>query len=296
MSTDKPAPRDRAGRAAIGVVPLLWDLDAQRAHEVLAEIAGLGLRGVQWHEAFAQRAHEVLGLAVAEVYAAIACDRDGPAATAAADLRARLDRLHRLGGDVLVVACDGDPHRDRWAGRAAARQTPRLTRGGWQRLAAVVDGIAQQAHALGHRVAFHAHAGTHVETPTELETLLAMTDPDLVGVCLDTGHHIVGGGDPVAVLDGHGRRVTHVHLKDVAAPVLAALRSGGLDGLGHAVDQRIFCPLGAGVLDLPATLAALRSAGYQGWLMLEQDSSWDPPAVAVAASQRALDAALHEPA
>lgn len=295
MSTDKPQPSGTAGGdTPVGVVPLLWDLDTADAGDVLTEIARMGLRGVQWHEAFGDlpASH---GLTVAEVYAAIGCDVDGPAPGADADLRARLDHLHRLGGDVLVVACDGDPDRDRWAGRASEPAAPGLTRQGWRRLTAAVEDIAHQAHSLGHRVAFHAHAGTHVETPTELEMLLEMTDPELVGICLDTGHHLVGGGDPVTALGTHGQRITHVHLKDVAAPVLAALESGRLDGFGHAVERRIFCPLGAGVLDLPATIDALRATAFQGWLMLEQDSSWDPPAVAVAASKDALAAAMHRP-
>ena len=293
MSTDSaPATGDPIGQAPVGVVPLLWDLTLEPAAGVLDEIARLGLRGVQWHETFLDLP-DSFGLAVAEMYAAVPCDVDGPAPRAADAVRHRLEQLHELGGDVLVVACDGSAARDRWAGRAAAAATPRLTTDGWRRLAALVTAVAEDARSLGHRVAFHAHAGTHVETAGELATLMAMTDPDLVGVCLDTGHVIVGGDDdPVAAVATYGERITHVHLKDVAAPVLTALTAGRLRGLGHAVDQRIFCPLGHGVLDLPAMISALRRAGYRGWLMLEQDSSWEPAAAAVTTSRDALTAAL----
>jgi inosose dehydratase len=292
VSTDSaPATGDPIGQAPVGVVPLLWDLTREPALGVLEEIARLGLRGVQWHETFSDLP-AAFGLAVAEVYAAVPCDVDGPAPDAADTVRRRLARLQELGGDVLVVACDGSEDRDRIAGRATAAATPRLTTAGWRRLAALVTGVAEDARSLGHRVAFHAHAGTHVETADELATLMAMTDPDLVGVCLDTGHHIVGGDDPVSAVATYGERITHVHLKDVAAPVLTELTSGRLRGLRHAIDQRIFCPLNHGLLDLPAMISALRRAGYRGWLMLEQDSSWEPPATAVTASRDALTSVL----
>lgn len=294
MSTGPPrTPPDHRPlvEAPIGVVPLLWDLrDATAAH-VLAEVGRLGFAGVQWRPDLAAdpRANDVH---VAEIYAAVRCDPDGPVAGTAERLRLHLESLDNLGGDVLVVACDGDARRDRWAGRATAPDAPRLSPWGWRRLADAVEQVAGQAAGLGRTVAFHAHAGTWVETPGELDTLMAQIGRDDVGICLDTGHHLLGGGDPVVTVERYADRITHVHVKDVATAPHDDLRRGRLDGLYHAIERRVFCTLGSGVLDLSAVLAALDRTGYDGWLMIEQDSAWEPAAEATAISRRVLDFAL----
>ena len=50
---------------------------------------------------------------------------------------------------------------------------------------------------LGMRAVVHHHAGTFVETPAEIERLLEETDPDTIGLLLDTGHAVYGGADPL---------------------------------------------------------------------------------------------------
>jgi inosose dehydratase len=114
----------------------------------------------------------------------------------------------------------------------------------------------------------------------------------LVGLCLDVGHAIVGGGDPAALIERFGDRVVHVHLKDVAPQPLAALRAGELEGFLPALEARLFAPLGSGILDLPAVLAALAARRYRGWLMVEQDTAWEPASEAAAIGRRVLEATL----
>jgi inosose dehydratase len=113
-----------------------------------------------------------------------------------------------------------------------------------------------------------------------------------VGICLDVGHYIVGGGDPVRALADLGNRVTHVHLKDVDPAVLERLRAGALDGFGEAVRKRIFTELGAGALDLDAIIDLLVRRDYDGWLVIEQDSCWGPPSESAAIGRRVLAEAL----
>ncbi len=206
-----------------------------------------------------------------------------------------LERLRLLvagDGDVLCVAIDGSPERSEVAGRAGADGTPRLTADGWRRLVDILHELARATNDAGRRMAFHPHAGTFVETPEETDRLLAESDPDLVPLCLDVGHWLVGGGDPVTALRTYGTRVTHVHLKDVDPVVLARLRNGELADFGAAVRARLFTELGAGLLDLDTCLAVLADRGYEGWLMVEQDSSWGPPSEAAAIGRRVLAHAL----
>ena len=117
----------------------------------------------------------------------------------------------------------GRPIATHAAGRADSDATPRLSDAAWRGLAEVLHALADETIAAGRRLAFHPHAGTYVETPAEVERLVALTDPQRVGICLDVGHYIVGGGDPVLALKQLGERVTHVHLKDVDPAVLARL-------------------------------------------------------------------------
>ena len=297
-------PGDALARTSIGTVPILWNnvdlpdlAPAVDAATVLDEIARTGFEGTQLGNGFPEGeslkdALRARNLRLAEVYLSIPCTVDGPTDEAPGIARERLALLHEGGGEVLVAALDIAPGRSETSGRAAAAGTPRLTDGGWLRLAAHVEGLAHEAAALGHAVAWHQHTGTFVETPDELARLMELTDPALLGICLDVGHYLVGGGDPVAAIGRYGDRIRHVHLKDIDAAVLGRLRSGELADFPAAIRARLFAELGAGILDLPAVLAALARLDYAGWLMVEQDSCWGPPSESAAIGRRVLAEAL----
>jgi inosose dehydratase len=291
-------------RSPIGVVPIVWNnadiaglAPLVPASVVLDEAARLGFDGVQDGIGFPRGSalRSTLsrrGLRLAETYAALRCTPDGPAADAIRVGRARLANLHRAGGEVLVVALDVTPERAARSGRAGADGTPTLSDAGWTALASVLETLGGEARDLGHQLAFHGHTGTFVETPTELDRLAASTDPRLVHLCLDVGHCIVGGGDPVTALRRYGARVAHVHLKDVASEPLAQLREGTITGFTEALRARVFTELGSGVLDLAGVLDALADAGYEGWLMVEQDTTWKPPSESAAIGRGVLQFAL----
>ena len=288
--------------APIGVVPILWnnaDLpELTRAvpySQVLDEIARLGYEGTQLGVGFPRGAELVgelarRGLRLAEVYTALPCDRLGPRPDAGKVAREALAELHAAGGDVLVVALALSEDRDAWVGRADA--APGLTDAGLRALGALLDELGADAAELGHAVAFHNHGATYVETPEELDRLAAVISPGGVGLCLDVGHATLGGGDAPSMIRRHADRLVHVHLKDVAAGPLEALRAGRLSGFVAALRARIFVPLGSGVLDLPAVLEALADARYRSWLMVEQDTSDQPPSEAAAIGRRVLGAML----
>ncbi len=296
--------RGPLGGVSIGTVPILWNnVDVQelrlgtKPDLILDEIARLGYEGCQLGLGFPQGA-ELVGalssrnLRLAEVYASLPASEAGPPPGA---LEVGLERLRLLvegQGGVLSVALDLSPGRLERAGLAGAPDTPRLTEEGWDRLAAVLHEVARATQDAGKRLAFHPHAGTFVETPAEAERLLDATDPGLVSLCLDVGHWLVGGGDPVAALRTYGERVTHVHLKDVDPRVLDRLRRGELESFNAAVNARLFTELGAGELDLLGCLRALADRRYTGWLMVEQDSSWSPPSEAAAIGRRVLAQAM----
>jgi inosose dehydratase len=292
---------DALPHASIGTVPILWynadDGAGWDGAMILDEITRLGYEGTQLGRDF-PLGHELRdelnrrGLRLAEVYAALPCTVDGPLDGALETARACLGELHEARGDVLCVAIDGSMDRDAAGGRADEPGTPSFSDAAWSALAEVLHTIADEAAALGHPTVFHPHAGTYVETPAEIARLLGITDADRVGVCLDTGHHLVAGADPVADLRRLGERVRHVHLKDVDPTVLSGLGQGRYRGLDEAVRGGLFTELGAGALDLDGVLSILAARDYDGWLMVEQDRSVGPPSEAAAIGRRVLASAL----
>lgn len=138
---------------------------------------------------------------------------------------------------------------------------------GWQRMGANVTEAARRVWAAGLEPTFHHHACTHVETPEEIETFLEYAD---IGLTLDTGHLLLGGGEPLTGLARWRDRVNHVHLKDARRDVLdAVVRERG--GMREVWERRAFVPLGSGDLDVEAFMALLAESRFDGWLVVEQD-------------------------
>lgn len=117
-------------------------------------------------------------------------------------------------------------------------------------------------------VSLHSHYGTVVESDDQLKRFLEGSG---MGLCLDTGHLVVGGSDPVEIAGMAGDRVNHVHFKDVDSAVAGRLAAREL-GFKEAARQGAFRPLGEGDVDVGAVLDALERSGYSGWYVLEQDS------------------------
>jgi inosose dehydratase len=132
-----------------------------------------------------------------------------------------------------------------------------------------VNVVARHLRDHGVRLAFHHHMGTVIQTEAEIDRLMAGTGDD-VGLLLDTGHLVFAGGDPAAVARRHGRRIVHVHCKDVRADVLKNVLSRDASFLSGVLDG-VFTVPGDGTLDFPAVLHELRDAHYSGWLVVEAE-------------------------
>jgi inosose dehydratase len=140
---------------------------------------------------------------------------------------------------------------------------------GWDRVGAHLREVADLAAAHGLELVLHPHVGTLVQTASQIEAALAHTD---VPWCLDTGHLLIGGVDPVGFVREHADRIGHVHLKDVDASLAAKVRSGELS-LVAATQEGLFQPLGAGDARIDEVVRLLDAVGYERWLVLEQDQA-----------------------
>lgn len=200
--------------------------------------------------------------------------------------RRTCELLAEAGASYLVIIQGFTPERERAAGRRGT--APSLTDSEWETLTAAVHalaGLAADEHGL--LPCFHPHAGTHVEFDFEIERLIASTDPQLVSLCIDTGHCAYAGVDPVELFRRHADRVAYFHLKDLRPEPLHS----GQPSFDEAVGEGVFCPLGEGVVDFPALRTALDEAGFDGWAAVEQDRLPDDsssPAQHAAASLRHL--------
>jgi inosose dehydratase len=149
----------------------------------------------------------------------------------------------------------------------------------WDAYAERVDAFARYTLSHGVRVAYHHHMGAYVESPDDVDRLMANTG-DEVGLLFDSGHTYFGGGDPLAVLDRHIARICHVHCKDVRPGVVRLARNRQWTFLESVLNGAFTVP-GDGVIDFAAIVARLKTHGYQGWLVVEAEQ--DP---AVAPSRR----------
>ena len=186
-----------------------------------------------------------------------------------AELERTLELLAGAGApDARPVLADaGSPERAGNPGRGGEDRSLGLDERGWRRLADGVARAAEAARERGLEPTFHHHAATYVEAPWEIERLMEETDVD---VLLDTGHLLLGGGDPIAALRDWGARINHVHVKDVRLEVLRGVIAERAD-MVEAWRRGIFCELGTGDVDLTAFFAALADSGYSGWIVVEQD-------------------------
>ena len=179
--------------------------------------------------------------------------------------------LRVFGVKEIIIAANTSPARLEIAGSVAGDGGDGWSDEEWRRAASALTAAARLCRdQCGLRVAFHHHAGTCVETPAEVARLMEMTDPELVGLCFDTGHYLYGGGDPLEAAKQYAGRIRYVHLKDVWAEKLEKVRRERIH-MRQAWEMDVFAELGRGCIDFPAFVDILRAQDYQGWMIVEQD-------------------------
>jgi len=257
-----------------------YDPDVPDGHSVLSQVAAAGYAGIdlgpvgylgRGDELGEALARHRLGLAGA--YVELPYSDPDALQGALPQLDAVLDTF-----DVVRSYLPGPPPRPTLADSGSKQRNMLPARSvrdhslgfdaeGWKRFAAGLARVIARCRDRGYEPTFHPETGTHVEAPWEIERVLEVSD---VGLCLETGHMMLGGGDPVAMLRGLGDRVNHVHLKDARRSVMAGIVADEAP-VTEIWTREAFCELGHGDLDADAILDGLRRISFGGWLVVEQD-------------------------
>ena len=180
--------------------------------------------------------------------------------------------LAEINPDAFIVLADAngtDPQRTKRAGRIADDDVlaPIL----WRYVVHGAEELARQVRGeTGLRTVFHHHCAGWIETPAEVERLLTRCDPELLGLCFDTGHWTFAGGDALEGVRTHRDRVWHVHFKDCEPSKADRSRELEWDYF-QSVENGVFCELGQGSVDFEAVLRELQRTDYNGWIVVEQD-------------------------
>ncbi len=176
-------------------------------------------------------------------------------------VKKELESYKAAGAKVLVLAANsGIDGYD--------AKLPVLTDDDWQILFNNLNRLQQIAAEVGVKAVLHPHVGTMIETQDHVMRVVAGST---IPFCLDTGHMIIGGTDPVAFAQNHAGRVAHSHLKDVDLSWAKKVQNNELSYY-DAVVQGMYRPLGQGDVDIRAIVRSLIKSGYTGWFVLEQDN------------------------
>ena len=276
----------------IAASPINWcnddllDLgDEYSVESIWQDMAQAGVAGTEMGRKYSHQAAELrpqleaYGLALASGWGTVhLADRRNWTASLAAYER-HVEFLAAM-GCAVAVTCEGSGsvHWDRGGDRS---QVVRWDDEAWKTVALGLNEAGKRAQALGVRLVYHPHLGTNIEQLSAIDRLMETTDPDWVGLCLDTGHVAASGADPMAVWARYHDRIDHLHLKDIRPPVVQRFYQGlgFLDG----VRQGLFTVPGDGVIDFRSLLQGLQSQGYDGWLVIEaeQDPALAPPRTAL---------------
>jgi len=259
----------------VGIDPNVPDGEAILDQVSAAGYAGIDLgpvgylgHGTQLGERLAAR-----GLGLAGAYLEIPyADAEGRAAMMP-ELDAMLDTFDAVGPYVdgpkprPTLADAGSEYRRNTPGRAWQDRSMGMDADTWQSFSSGLAEVVKRCRDRGYEPTFHHETGTFIEAPWEVERLLESSD---MGLCLDTGHFCIGGGDPAAFLRTWRDRINHVHIKDATKAVMSGIIADNEPTMS-IWSREAFPALGQGDVDVAGIVSFLIESDFDGWLIVEQD-------------------------
>lgn len=191
-----------------------------------------------------------------------------PLAEVEKEFIAHRDFLHAVGARVIGAAEQGNSIQG--SSLSVFDAKPSFTKEQWKKVADGLNRLGELAKEKGMRLTYHHHMGTAIQTASEIDTLMELTEPGLCDLLYDTGHLVFSGEDHLAILDKWVSRIRHVHLKDVRPEVVARARREKWSFL-QAVKAGAFTVPGDGSVDFVPVFERLKKSGYEGWWVVEAE-------------------------
>lgn len=180
--------------------------------------------------------------------------------------------IKEMGGEMLMLV----PGR--------RREEPPVGLDDFKRMADTMTKCGEAAHAAGIDATMHPHWGTAAETRLEIELLLSLLDPKIVGFAPDTGQIAKGGADPMPVVERWADRVRYVHMKDLS-PEWEEMRKAGVP----LRSPEGYAEMGQGVIGFERLVPILDRVNYSGWLMAELDEAKLPGGESAALAKASIE-------
>lgn len=147
----------------------------------------------------------------------------------------------------------------------------RLDKSDWQSMISRVETIAKIGQEeYGLDIALHGHAAGFIEYQDEIESALEMIDEKYLSLCIDTGHCLYAGFDPIDFYKKYQNRTHYLHFKDIDPKVKDYVIANRIN-FYDAISQGLFCNLGTGLCRFDTLFETLQETGFQGWSTIEQE-------------------------
>ena len=267
-------------KVKLGIAPIAWtnddmpDLGKENTFEqCISEMALAGFTGSEVGNKYPKDAHilkkalSLRGMKIAAAWFSAYLTTKPLEETVNAFVEER-DFLNSMGAKIINVAEQG--HSIQGKDEPIFDNKPVFTDDEWKRLASGLEVLGKLAAEKGMKIAYHHHMGTGVQTISEIDRLMEMTDPNLVYLLFDTGHLVFSGEDPEYILKKYIKRIKHVHLKDIRKDIYEKVKSEKMSFLG-GVRSGVFTVPGDGCIDFKPLFKILEDNDYEGWFIVEAE-------------------------
>lgn len=231
-----------------------FHVSAFGSSQVLAALSGLSAQGFEGLEIYADTTHifaeqpaefrailGITGIALAGVHGGGLLTSEEFRGAEVAEWTRLLRWVADVGGEYAIFY-GGESHVD------AATDL--------RRAASFLNEMGRHAASLGVKLCYEPDRGCPFTTTERIAALMDRTEPAWVWLSADTAHLARMGVDPAMFLVSQRQRVGVVHLRDLLDPA-----APGGDG------DRPFTMPGRGTVDLEAVADALRTVGFDGWVV-----------------------------